>query len=64
MKENIKVCIANKLNAIITFTRDYHIITLKIKSIAQLNVNSSSVLSRNNKPKNLQQRKIITRKVT
>ena len=64
MKENIKICIANKLNAIITFTRDYHTITLKIKSIAQLNVNSSSVLSRNNKPKNLQQRKIITRKVT
>ena len=64
MKENIKICIANKLNAIITFTRDYQIITLKIKSIAQLNVNSSSVLSRNNKPKNLQQRKIITRKVT
>ena len=64
MKENIKICIANKLNAIITFTRDYHIITLKIKSIAQLNVNSSSVLSRNNRPKNLQQRKIITRKVT
>lgn len=64
MKENIKICIASKLNAIITFTRDYHIITLKIKSIAQLNVNSSSVLSRNNKPKNLQQRKIITRKVT
>lgn len=64
MKENIKICIANKLNAIITFTRNYHIITLKIKSIAQLNVNSSSVLSRNNKPKNLQQRKIITRKVT
>lgn len=62
MKENIKICIANKLNAIITFTRDYHIITLKIKSIAQLNVNSSGVLSRNNKPKNL--RKIITRKVT
>lgn len=64
MKKNIKICIANKLNAIITFTRDYHIITLKIKSVAQLNVNSSSVLSRNNKPKNLQQPKVITRRVT